>query len=1563
MKHLLFLISFCLTTGIAYSAGHIHYSVESTSESTVNLLFQVNKPENHPLDALFLAVASNETNSVKGTGAFITHGQSATPLVSAIVEEGWQGGHYMQWVKIELPDHLHTQKQYTGTVHLHSGSFTEYNNDNIMIRNSVVYLPSTSPISKRSRVEIPPVPYTRGVKIEVDRDGIYQFSTNDLLGLGVPVSTVPARNFRLFNKGVEVPIHTTVSNSTYFRSGDKILFYGRHLRAEHSYFTQYSNTNIYWLSWGDTPGKRYMEVSGAQRRDLTEYGTRFDTSATIAREFYDTLHFEQDNDIRWLGSIHDPSEMSGAPVIDTIDNWYWGFIGTDDLTNHTIDLPSPAGRGSAQITIAMMGLTSIPYEPMDHSFSILVNGNSPGTNNQARWNGQTSHLFVSDTFPVTLLTEGTNTISFLKEQRGFTDRAALNWIRIAYPRIYRALDNTLSFRNNESSFFTVVQYELSSFTSGSVDLWDINKNRIFTQMQINESVRNNRTVYSVIFQDSVNTSTSYFAQAQQKRITPSMSLETIASSWDTLMGADYIAISVDSFKTTLEPLLETHRSRGLRSVFVDIDDIYNSFSFGIRNPESIRRFLKYLFSLSPHNPPRYLLLGGDTTHDIDKKNQDRNIIPTYLSRTPGWGPSSNDGYFVTVRGDNNFPDMFVGRFPAQNRTEMETMVNKTVNYINAPTKGFWRDNILLAGGGRPNEPQFRLFNDEVSSEVIGARRNILRMDADPNSPWYKSEFNSTRTMADFINAGLHILNFNGHGGGNVWSDSRFFSYNDLHLLHNGSWNTGGKLPIVFSFTCLTGFFESTFYRSLGEEFVRSGVNGSIAFYGASAYTTRGGNLKKNRLLLEQGLGGSFESLGELLNHVETLMLVQHGQEHLPLIRQYNLLGDPALPWLTVADTMELTINKNILTGNDTLIVSGNTGPVSEGKVLIQVLSGNQEWERRIVDVKDAIFEESFSLKEDAVTSDGVIRAYAWNNTDEIRGHTPFSKDIFMVYDLHIDPPQPALGESVTVRCRADVPPETPDALLYCLYTTAPRHQEQISVQGVLMEKDSNGIYTSVSKIPVELSEDPAAVLQLRFRIIAGSDSKESSRFVFPVVGRPDLMFTKDSISLFWTGDSMAISFEVLNVGNTSSPPYTVDINWVETPQSVSALGQLTSPDSLLPGSTHRFEISFPDTSGSFSIEALINSGEDLAESRFDNNRAVLDFAIISDTLRLPSDTVESYGKGLGLSPFEELNSRHRVFIFSRDLGNTQPLRTTSQWIALGKDSLSSFHLGIRPPLAEGDTLLWSLRPQQSTGAPGSQNQTLSPSVMQFDSVANVWRYAGSPAENSDAIEFKSAGSGPYSLAFLNDNTPPQIRLTVAGRELNFLDYVAKDRPFNVIISDPSGINSSSVELWLNNEELSEGSHSALNAAETPEHLNVTVYPTSQRSIDSLTVVAADLAGNVNEVTFAYMPGEDLKIKFFACHPNPFTAQTYPDGTSQQIRFAFLLTDLSDVELTLYTASGRNINNWRYSDLIGYQEIEWNGRDRNGYRLANGTYFAKLTAKSRRATVQKIIPLAKLEGYR
>jgi hypothetical protein len=226
-------------------------------------------------------------------------------------------------------------------------------------------------------------------------------------------------------------------------------------------------------------------------------------------------------------------------------------------------------------------------------------------------------------------------------------------------------------------------------------------------------------------------------------------------------------------------------------------------------------------------------------------------------------------------------------------------------------------------------------------------------------------------------------------------------------------------------------------------------------------------------------------------------------------------------------------------------------------------------------------------------------------------------------------------------------------------------------------------------------------------------------------------------------------------------------------------------------------------------------------------------------------------------------------------------------------------------------------------------------------------------------------SGPFALGLLSDNQPPQIQASVDGRNLTFLDYAAKGKPFNLFLSDASGIVPSSVRVLLDKKSLDTALVSHIPVQSDLTQISCTAYPKKESNVDSLTVMAEDFAGNVAATTFAFLPGEDLTIKNFSCHPNPFTAKQDNSGkTIQTIRFAFLLTDVAQsASIVVYTIGSRVAWSWQNNTgIIGYQEVPWDGKTSQGYRIANGTYYAKLSVKNGSKSATSIIRIAKLEGY-
>jgi hypothetical protein len=88
-------------------------------------------------------------------------------------------------------------------------------------------------------------------------------------------------------------------------------------------------------------------------------------------------------------------------------------------------------------------------------------------------------------------------------------------------------------------------------------------------------------------------------------------------------------------------------------------------------------------------------------------------------------------------------------------------------------------------------------------------------------------------------------------------------------------------------------------------------------------------------------------------------------------------------------------------------------------------------------------------------------------------------------------------------------------------------------------------------------------------------------------------------------------------------------------------------------------------------------------------------------------------------------------------------------------------------------------------------------------------------------------------------------------------------------------------------------------------------------------------------------GESAKVSIendLPC-PNPWNGK-------DRFYFTFFITENADVTISLYTMSGKKIQSIKAPALNkGYQQIQWNGHDADGDKLANNTYFYKIKAKA------------------
>jgi hypothetical protein len=424
--------------------------------------------------------------------------------------------------------------------------------------------------------------------------------------------------------------------------------------------------------------------------------------------------------------------------------------------------------------------------------------------------------------------------------------------------------------------------------------------------------------------------------------------------------------------------------------------------------------------------------------------------------------------------------------------------------------------------------------------------------------------------------------------------------------------------------------------------------------------------------------------------------------------------------------------------------------------------------------------------------------------------------------------------------------------------------------------------------------------------------------------------------------------------------------------SGATLATTATKDSLAPGKSRMFVVPLPDTQGALQLTAVVNPSTAFGEISRDNNTSTCNARIKYADIASVNDTLYASGRAVSISPCSPITPKRRAFLCADTIGASQPLRTESYWTPLSDNAISRFTCWYRPALAGSDSLLWIFhRSPVDSMLPSAKRAAAYPSsanlkILRYDSLLVSWRGVSSVTDSAKMrAVIRSRLNGPFALGLLTDNQPPQIQASVDGRSLTFLDYAAKGKPFNLFLTDASGIVPSSVRILLDKNGLDTVLVSRIPMQTDMRQVSCTAYPKKEKTIDSLTVIADDFAGNTAVTTFAYMAGEDLTIKNFSCHPNPFSAKQDNSGnTIQTIRFAFLLTDVAQsASIVIFTIGSRSIWSWQNnSGIIGYQEVPWNGKTSQGYRIANGTYYAKLSVKNASKTATSTICIAKLEGF-
>ena len=659
------------------------------------------------------------------------------------------------------------------------------------------------------------------VKIAVSSNGMYAVTMKDLRELGIDVDGFNYMEMALSTSGIEIP---------YTILDELLIFYGA------------------------APDNRYSAIR-SYRLDIGSAGIQMATSqnssayATPIEWITRTLHFEENN-------VYDSRAVEDLSREEPfIEPWFWQIIRSGDRFTHQFEI-GEADPNDASFSVQMSGASSNSEMNPDHHLDVIINDTHIGS---MEWDGETVKTAMFD-LPGDLLRGGLNELTLDNSNNGAADLdiSRLDWLELTY-RAPIDLDS-----NN---------YEFST-GPGLLALDDLDEEPIL--MEISDPF-NPQLVSELTAGDG---RAKLHASSDMKLVLATLNgLETPAgiSSWresdlDSVENqADLIIIAPDNFIEPLKPLTNARNDQGISSIIAPVEEIYDTFDFGNKNPQAISRFIQYASSSWMDPKPRYILLVGDTTYDYKNylgNNPDANI-PSPMVPVKYSGETVSDPRFADIDGDRR-PELAIGRWPVNNVEDVEKMVRRTLAYESENVS----DRAIFAADG--SSPEFSNLNHAVIEGSGFDDSAITHMNGAP-----------AQEVTDSWNDGAWLVSYAGHGSLDRWGKEGVFSSKEVEDL-----KSIGAPPIVLQLTCLTGFFAHPELPSLSESLLLH-EDGPVLVISATSLTLSSSQEPFGREFLNALIDPEVQRIGDALVRAKSVLEIEQNEELREVSDTFTLLGDPS----------------------------------------------------------------------------------------------------------------------------------------------------------------------------------------------------------------------------------------------------------------------------------------------------------------------------------------------------------------------------------------------------------------------------------------------------------------------------------------------------------------------------------------------------------------------------------------------------------------------------------------------------------------------------------------------
>ncbi len=709
-------------------------------------------------------------------------------------------------------------------------------------------------------------------KIYLQKAGVYRLNFEELREAGLEAA-VDAHRLALTQRGQDVPIWVEDGGDGQFGPGDRIEFIGERLSGHRSHYSEYTSINVYRLELG-RPGLRMTSPAPPSAAPPAAAPEPLRVEEHVESDFF-LLRFDSRRE-----EIPEP--------------WYWKRLTHIDPKpfqhGFWLDRYQPHPEQPMSLKVHLQGWSTAGGELPDHRADVYLNGELVGS---GEWDGEEAMLIEVPEVPAKLARIGSNLLEIRIPKRRpeegadpVIDEVVLNWIEIRYPRQARIDGHQVRFMLSED---TAESMRLATAPGSSLLAYGSDGSRYDRR---NTSVEDSGATTRHVFRRP--TADALYAVPDGKLKVPlTVEREQPSDLRNPTRQADYIVITHPRLRQAIEPLVEYHRQRGLEVAVVLVPEIYDQFSHSIVDPHAIRDFLSHAYHQWQRPAPRYVLLVGDaswagrssgSSYGLGerlpgKAKSRRNLIPAGLHEGID-GPAASDNFYVAVAGDDQLPDMAIGRFPVTEPEEVAAIVDKTLSYVKASGVGPWRRSIAWIAS---DISSFRRHSNKIADSI--ADQGFVPHKVYPRA---HEKIQHQDTVREAIDQGQLLVHFHGHGGRFIWRTgiATFRGSGDLFTLdHLDQLTPAANLPVVLSMTCHSAPFDHPVEDSIGEKFLRLDGRGAVAVLAASWRVSPFPPL--SQALIEELIAQP--TIGEAIQRAKHRVAKSPG-----LVAKYNLLGDPAL---------------------------------------------------------------------------------------------------------------------------------------------------------------------------------------------------------------------------------------------------------------------------------------------------------------------------------------------------------------------------------------------------------------------------------------------------------------------------------------------------------------------------------------------------------------------------------------------------------------------------------------------------------------------------------------------